>query len=94
MQRDTPEDFVIATGETRSLSDFIQTTFSILNLDWDKKVTIDPDLQRPSDIAVSRGNPAKARKILGWSAQYKMEDVVRMMVEAEKQTHGHRERME
>jgi len=83
MQRDTPEDFVIATGETRPLSDFIQTTFSILNLDWDKKVTIDPDLQRPSDIAVSRGNPAKARKILGWSARYKMKDIVRMMVEAE-----------
>jgi GDPmannose 4,6-dehydratase len=83
MQRDTAEDFVIATGETRSLSDFIQTTFRLLNLDWDKKVTIDPDLQRPSDIAVSLGNPAKAMKILGWSAQYKMEDIVRMMVEAE-----------
>ena len=94
MQRDTPEDFVIATGETRSLSDFIQTTFRHLNLDWEKKVSIDPDLQRPSDIPISRGNPAKAKKILGWSAQYKMEDVVRMMVEAEKQTHGHRERME
>ena len=94
MQRDTPGDFVIATGETRSLSDFIQTTFRHLNLDWEKKVSIDPDLQRPSDIPISRGNPAKAKKILGWSAQYKMEDVVRMMVEAEKQTHGHREGME
>ena len=94
MQRDTPEDFVIATGETRSLSDFIQTTFRFFNIDWGKQVITDPDFQRPSDIAMSRGNPAKAKKILCWSAQYKMEDVVRMMVEAEKQTHGHRERME
>ena len=83
MQRETPEDFVIATGETRSLSDFIKTTFRLLNLDWDKKVIIDPDLHRPSDIAVSRGNPAKARKILGWSVRYKMKDIVQMMVEAE-----------
>ncbi|MBW1697356.1 MAG: GDP-mannose 4,6-dehydratase [Deltaproteobacteria bacterium] len=84
MQQETPEDFVIATGETRSLSDFIKTTFGLLDLDWEKKIVIDPDLKRPSDIHVSRGNPAKAQEILGWSARYKMEDVVEMMLEAER----------
>lgn len=83
MQNDQPEDFVIATGETRRPSAFIETAFGLLGLEWREHVAIDPSLCRPSDIAVGRGNPEKAREILGWSAKYKMEDVVNMMVEAE-----------
>ena len=83
MQKEHPDDFVIATGETRKLVDFIETAFKLLDLDWQDHVKIDSDFCRPSDITVGCGNPQKAKNILDWSAKHKMEDVVRMMVEAE-----------
>jgi len=86
MQNPRPDDFVIATGETWKLVDFIETAFDKLGLNWTEHVLTDPQFQRPSDIKVGRANPQKAKKILSWSAKYKMEEVVSRMVEAEKQT--------
>ncbi len=88
LQLDLPEDFVIATGELRQLEEFIDITFSTLHLDWRDHVATDPGLLRPSDILQGYGNPNKARKILGWRAGYRLEDIVKMMVQAEQDKCG------
>ncbi len=85
LQLEVPEDFVIATGEERKLEEFIALTFSSLQLDWRDHVEIDSSLLRPSDIMHGCGNPEKAFKVLGWRAQYRLEDVVKMMIKAERE---------
>jgi GDPmannose 4,6-dehydratase len=84
LERDAPEDFVIATGETNTLEDFVATAFSCFGLDWRDHVVLNPTLLRPLDITFSTGNPAKAERHLGWKASKKMRDVVRLLVEAER----------
>ncbi len=85
LQQEKPEDYVIATGESHSLEEFVDTAFSAVGLSWRDHVVLDPGLLRPTDLAAGRGNPAKARAKLGWQAQHKMREVVRLMVEAERQ---------
>ena len=80
LQQDKPQDYVIATGETNTLQDFVVEAFSQLQLDWQEYVSTDPSLLRPSEIMVSRGNPLKAEKELDWKVRYKMKDVIRMMI--------------
>ncbi len=82
LQQDQPDDYVIATGESCSLADFIAAAFDCVGLDWRKYVVSDPSLFRPTDIAVGRANPAKAREKLGWKAKHKLLDVVQMMMQA------------
>jgi GDPmannose 4,6-dehydratase len=83
LQQDQPEDFVIATGQSNTLEEFTACAFASLDLDWRKYVVSDPSLFRPADITVSRGNSGRARTKLGWLAQHKMQDVVKMMVAAQ-----------
>ena len=83
LQQEQPEDFVIATGETNTLQDFVAAVFQAVNLDWREHVITDPSLLRPSEIMVSRGNPAKAFQKLGWRATRKMRDVIRLIIDAE-----------
>ena len=83
LQQESPSDFVIATGETNSLSDFAAEAFRCVGLDSQDHVETDPTLLRPSEILTGRSNPGKAFQVLGWKAKNKMMDVVRMMVEAE-----------
>jgi GDPmannose 4,6-dehydratase len=83
MQLPSPQDFVIATGESHSLQAFVSTTFACLDMDWRDHVEVDDTLRRPSDIRVGRGDPAKAAKILGWTATLHMREVVAEMVAAE-----------
>ncbi|WP_345267578.1 GDP-mannose 4,6-dehydratase [Nibrella viscosa] len=83
LQQPVPNDFVISTGETYKLRDFIHTVFSSLDLRWEDHVETDRSFFRPSDIAEGHSNPAKARDMLGWSATYRMPDVARMMVAQE-----------
>ena len=83
LQQETPGDYVIATGETNTLEDFVTETFAQLGLDWKKHVRSDPSLLRPSEIMVSRGNPGKSFKELGWRAENRMRDVIRIMISAE-----------
>ena len=78
-----PQDFVIATGKSHSLQEFVETSFACLKLDWRDHVVTDKNLLRPSEISEGKGIPAKAEKILQWRAQYSMQDVVSLMVEAE-----------
>lgn len=82
LQQEAPDDYVIATGESNSLEDFVAQAFSCVGLNWQDHVMIDESLYRPTELAVGRANAAKAKEKLGWEAKYKMADVVRMMVEA------------
>lgn len=82
LQQDTPDDYVIATGHTTSLQDFVATAFAQLGLAWQEHCALDTSLLRPTDISIGRGNPAKAQRQLGWQAQYKMPDVARAMLAA------------
>lgn len=82
LQAPQPEDYVIATGETHCLEDFVTEVFSYVGLDWTAYVEVDKSLFRPSEIAVNRGSPQKAHEKLGWRAQKKMKDVARGMVDA------------
>ncbi len=84
LQQDKADDYIIATGQTNKLEDFIASAFSTLGLNWKQHVTIDKSLYRPTDIAIGRGNPQKAMAKLGWHAKYHMKDVVKMMIEDEK----------
>ncbi|MEH2377389.1 MAG: GDP-mannose 4,6-dehydratase [Nostoc sp.] len=84
LQQEQPDDYVIATGESSSLEEFVAAAFASVNLDWHHHVVIDNSLLRPTDLAVGRGNPVKAKEKLGWQAKYKMKQVVQMMVEAKR----------
>jgi GDPmannose 4,6-dehydratase len=82
LQQPEPDDYVVATGEERSLQDFVAETFRQVGLDWKDHVESDPALFRPSDIERSCGNAAKAHAKLGWQAQHKFTDIIRLLVES------------
>ncbi|HVT34890.1 MAG TPA: GDP-mannose 4,6-dehydratase [Nevskiaceae bacterium] len=84
LQQPQPQDFLIATGASHSLEEFVQLAFAEVGLDWRQHVDSDPSLLRPSDHLRAYANPAKAQRLLGWQARYRMPDVVRMMVAAER----------
>ena len=86
LQQPQPEDFVIATGKTNTLEDFVATAFAQFGLDWHDHVDIDKSLFRPSDLKLSRANPAKARVQLGWEAQTDMKAVICKMFEGLERT--------
>lgn len=83
LAHDQPEDFVIATGEAHRLEDFVEQAFSYFGLDWRRHVQNNAALLRPSDIAFSVGNPAKAERLLGWRAERRMAEVVAGLADAE-----------
>jgi GDPmannose 4,6-dehydratase len=82
LQQEQPEDFVIATGHSYSLEQFIEAAFASVRLNWQNHVVIDKSLYRPTDIQEGRGNPARAKVRLGWQAQYLMPEIVQMMMSA------------
>ncbi len=82
LQQEIADDYVIATGTSHSLEQFVDAAFSSVGLTWQEHVVTDPALLRPTDLTISRANPAKAREKLGWRPQYGMPDVVREMVAA------------
>lgn len=82
MQQEKPEDYVVATGQSYSLEEFVIEAFKSVGLNWQEYVTIDNSLFRPTDLATSKSNPLKAKEKLGWVAKYQMHDVVKMMVDA------------
>ena len=84
LQSPSPEDYVIATGESHSLKEFVASVFAYLGLDWQAYVTINRSLFRPTDLPYSQGNPERAGKQLGWSATTKFSQLIPLLVEAEK----------
>lgn len=83
LQADEPDDFVIATGERRSVRDFCRIVFSTLDLDWEKYVELDPIYLRPAEVDALQGDPSKARETLGWKPKVTVDDLAGMMVEAD-----------
>ncbi len=81
LQQETPDDFVVATGETHSVREFLELAFSQLGLDYRDFVEFDPRYTRPSEVDVLLGDPSKARRVLGWKAEVDFPSLVRMMIE-------------
>jgi len=82
LRRDTPDDYVIATGRTVSLEYFIAKVFAAYALDWKDHVEIDTSLFRPTDILINRADPGKARKLLGWHHTADIDLVIARMCDA------------
>lgn len=83
LQQDRPDDYVIATGITHSVEEFVELAFNSMGLDWHEHVVIDEKLYRPAEIHELRGDYSKAKKILGWKPRVSFEELVKMMVEAD-----------
>ena len=90
LQQDEPDDYVIATGETNSVRDFLGEAFGYVDLDWQKYVEIDPRYYRPTEVDVLLGDASKARQKLGWRPRVKFRDLVHMMVDADLQAESTR----
>ncbi len=85
MQREEPDDYVIATGETHSVREFAELAFSYGGLDWRKYVEIDPRYLRPTEVDILQGDASKARTKLGWQPKTRFEELVKLMVDADVQ---------
>jgi GDPmannose 4,6-dehydratase len=84
LQADEPDDFVLATGETHSVEQFLEEAFTYVELDWRDYVKIDPRYFRPSEVDILIGDYSKARKELGWEPTVRFQELVRMMVDADR----------
>ena len=83
LQQDTPDDYVVATGETHSVEEFVAEAFSHLDLDWREYVVQDPKFYRPAEVDLLVGDPGKAGRILGWEPTVDFRGLVRLMVDAD-----------
>ncbi len=83
LQQDRPEDFVVGTGQTHSVGEFVERAFAHAGLDWRRHVVIDPNLLRPAEVDLLQADPTRARKLLGWTPTVRFEELVAMMVEAD-----------
>jgi len=83
LQQDTPDDYVIATGETHTVREFCQAAFGMFGMDYQKHVVCDPALHRPAEVDLLLGDASKARRVLGWTPTVTFRDLVTMMVDAE-----------
>ncbi len=83
LQQDRADDFVIATGETHTVREFLEETFGLLGMDWHHYVEIDPRYFRPAEVDVLCGDMSKARRVLGWEPKVRFKELVRLMVEAD-----------
>jgi GDPmannose 4,6-dehydratase len=83
MQAEVADDYVVATGETHSVREFLEKAFGRLDLDWQEYVEIDPRYFRPAEVDLLLGDPSKAREILGWEPKTSFDELVREMVEAD-----------
>ena len=81
MENNISEDFVVATGISKSLKDFLSISFEYLNLNWKNYVSIDENLYRPTDISKNMGNPNKIKKQLGWKAKYSFHEMIKEIIE-------------
>ena len=83
LQQDRPDDYVIATNETHSVKEFVVETFDRLGLDWEKYVDYDERYERPAEVDLLIGDPAKAKRQLGWEPKVKFKELVAIMVDAD-----------
>ncbi len=85
LQQDAPDDYVVATGEKHSVREFVELAFGHLKLDWHDYLQSDPSLYRPAEVNTLRGDPSRARTVLGWRPSVTFGELVRMMVDADLQ---------
>ncbi|MBX2998165.1 MAG: GDP-mannose 4,6-dehydratase [Caldilineaceae bacterium] len=83
LQQDQPDDYVVATGETHSVREFVEEAFSYVDLDWQEFVIQDPRFYRPAEVDLLVGDPAQAGAKLGWEPSVSFKELVRIMVEAD-----------
>jgi GDPmannose 4,6-dehydratase len=83
LQQDEPDDYVVATGKTFSVREFAEKAFARAGLDWQKHVAYDPRYNRPAEVDLLLGDPAKARKKLGWEPRVDFDALIAMMVDAD-----------
>ena len=83
IQQDQGDDFVIATGETHSVGEFVEAAFAHVDLDWKKYVKHDPRYERPAEVDLLIGDPAKSKRILGWEPKVRFKELVQIMVDAD-----------
>ena len=83
LQQDKPDDYVIATNETHSVREFVQETFAHLGMDWEEHVKYDARYERPAEVELLIGDPAKAKKQLGWEPKVRFKELVKIMVDAD-----------
>ncbi len=84
LQQDEPDDFVIATGETHTVREFLELAFSEVGLDWQDYVDTDPRYLRPTEVDLLLGDPAKAREKLGWRPKVDLAELVKIMIDADR----------
>jgi GDPmannose 4,6-dehydratase len=83
LQQETPDDYVIATGKTHSVRELCKTAFECAGLDYEEFVTVDPIFMRPAEVDLLVGDPAKAKKVLGWKCETDFYGLIEMMVDAD-----------
>ena len=83
LQQDRPDDFVVATGQSHSVREFLDEAFGYLDLDWTQYVEVDPRYTRPTEVDHLEGDATKAREMLGWAPKFGFKELVEMMVNAE-----------
>ncbi len=83
LQQNKPDDYVIATGETHSVREFLDEVFGYLDLDWHEYVEIDPRYYRPTEVDFLLGDPSKAKKVLNWEPKVTFKELARMMTDAD-----------
>jgi GDPmannose 4,6-dehydratase len=83
LQSEKPDDYVIATGQTHSVRELVETAFGCVNLDWHKYVVQDPALKRPAEVDLLVGDPSKARRQLGWTPAVGFAELIHIMVESD-----------
>ena len=83
LQQETPDDYVVATGETHSVRELIEVAFGHAGLDWKKHVTLDQRFLRPAEVDLLIGSPEKAKTKLGWTPTVDFAGLVKMMVDAD-----------
>jgi GDPmannose 4,6-dehydratase len=83
LQQDQPDDYVLATGETYSVREFLEEAFALVELDWRKYVEVDPRYFRPAEVDLLLGDASKAREKLGWKPKVGFKELVRMMIDAD-----------
>jgi len=88
LQRDQPDDYVVATGESHSVREFLEEAFSYAGLNWQDYVVVDPKYFRPAEVESLLGDPTKVRTILGWKPRVGFKELVRLMVDADMEGDG------
>ena len=88
LQQDEPDDYVIATGETHSVREFLEEAFALLGMNWKDYVEIDPRYYRPLEVDVLIGDASKARRALGWEPSVTFKELVRIMLREELDSYG------